>query len=131
MSSKLNDYGEGCPFAKEVIEKGKVLGPIKGNQKLVLSMIESWDDTYHVVVIEPHIWWKNFGEWCLENEPHFATKDLTAIANVEKGFILVQRLTELVKVGEILRKTTNYYDNYGLLEWNQYFNRIKLLDFVK
>jgi len=131
MSNELNDYGKGCPFARQAIEKGKVLGPIKGNQKVVLSIIENWNNTYDVVVIEPHIWWENYGEWCIENEPHFATRDLTAIANVEKGFILVQKLTELVKVGEILRKTTDYYDNYGVLEWNQYFERLKLLDFVK
>ena len=131
MSDKLFDYAEGCPFAKEAIEKGKVLGPIKGNQKVVLSMIESWNDTYDVIVVEPHIWWNGFGEWCLEHEPHFATRDLTAIANVEKGFILIQRLTDLVKVGEMLRKTTNYYDNYGVLEWQQYYDRLKLLGFVK
>ena len=131
MSRKLNEYGEGCPFAKKAIDKGKVLGPIKGNQKVVLSMIDNWNDDYEVIVIEPHFWWENFGKWCVEQEEKFAVFDLTAIANVEKGFILIQRLSDLIKTGEYLRKETNYYDNYSILDWAQYHDRIKLSTFCE
>jgi len=131
MLSELNNFGLGCPYAKESIRKGKVLGPIKGNQKVILSFINNWNDEYDVIVIQPHLWWDNFGEWCVINEPKFAKLDLTAIANVEKGFILIQKLSELVETGEILRKTTNYYDNYTLADWYQYHERIKLLELIK
>tara|TARA_R110000823_G_scaffold274141_3_gene393104 strand:+ start:1038 stop:1439 length:402 start_codon:yes stop_codon:yes gene_type:complete len=130
--NKLIEYAGVCPFAKESIQKGRVLGPIKGNEKVVLSLINNWDDSYEVIVVEPHkYYWKDFGKWCIENEEKFAYLDLTAIANPKQNFILIQRLSDLAIVGEKLRKETNYYDNYTGKDWAIYLRRIRLLKLIK
>jgi len=105
-----------CPFGIEALKNGSIGGPIKGNSKTVIKEVNNWNDEYEVIIIKPVFYWTNYYDWCLEHETPFSNKDLIAIPNEKRKYILLQRLSKLNKISKELQKT-DYYNNYSIEQW--------------
>lgn len=125
----FNDIAGECPFAHDSMEKGRILGPIKGNEKVVISMIEKWDDSYDVIIVQPHLWWFDYPQWIEQNEIKNAQKDIILIADANKGFILIQKLSELVETADKLM-SQNYYKDHSKAKIDEYYHRIALTQYI-
>ena len=125
LISRLESWAGECPFGTIALDREEVKGPIKGNSKTVLHEIDLWDNKHEVVVIIPAFYWTNYYQWCLDNEVHFASVDLIAIPNQEKGYILLQKLSKLNEVSKKLQET-DYYDNYTEKQWEHIRRREEL-----
>ena len=126
----MNDYKlyklvEECPFGKQAYEKNSIK-VVKGNSKTVIHEVNRWNDKYEVVMIIPDFYWRNYYNWCIENEPHLATNDLIAIANEKKKYVLLQRLSLLNEASKHLQEKTDYYKNYTKEQWKHIERREKL-----
>ena len=115
-----------CPFAQEAIERGKV-AIVRGNKTDIIRHVISWDDSLEVLVIIPS--WKNYYHWCIANEERFARDNLIAIPNQKEGYILLQRLTDLVEASDNLMKT-GYYDNFTSEQFSHVLRRKELIKSV-
>ena len=100
-----------CPFATETLAEGRVR-IVKGNAITILKEVDDWNDQYEVIVIIPKSWsGGNYYDWCLSMETELAKRDLIAIPNSKQGYILLQRLSDLVDASNSLLKS-GFYDDY-------------------
>jgi len=125
LKNEIEWMSEGCPFSTSALNKGLIGGPFKATGKTVISKAMTWNDEYEVIILKPIFLWKNFYSWCIKKEKFFSEFDLIAIPNEQKQFILLQRLSTLVKAGEELMKT-GYYEKYTEQQMKDYKRRIEL-----
>jgi len=123
--NKLKELVSECPFGIEALNNNLIKGPIKGNSKTVIHEVKNWSDEFEVVIITPTFYWKNYYNWCIENEAHLATNDLIAIPNEKRKYILLQRLSILNATSKELQKS-DYYKNYTKEQWQHIERREKL-----
>lgn len=125
LKNEIEWFAEGCPFASDILNNGLVSNPKKANAKTIISEAMRWNDEYEVMIFKPIFLWKNFYSWCIKKEEFFSEFDLIAIPNEQKQFILLQRLSTLVKAGEELMKT-GYYEKYTEEQMKDYKRRSEL-----
>lgn len=126
----FNDIAGSCPFAHDAKLENKISIPSIANKKDVISYINNWDDTFEVIIVKPSIFWRNYWKWIKDNQKSHAKLDLILIPNTEKKFILIQRLSLLVKTGKKLMNK-GYYDNHDKDKIIEYNNRIELMKLIR
>ena len=125
LKNEIEWMSEGCPYSAAALKGGLIGGPIKATAKTVIASAITWTDKYEVIIFRPIFLWRNFYSWCINKEEFFAEFDLIAIPNEQKQFILLQRLSTLVKAGEELMKN-GYYEKYTEEQMKDYERRRKL-----
>ena len=123
--AEIEWMAEGCPFAANSLKDGLIGGPKKATAKTILAAAITWNDEYEVIIFKPLFIWKSFYRWCIEKEKFLSELDLIAIPNEPKQFILLQRLSTLVKAGEELM-SKGYYEKYTEKQMEDYERRRKL-----
>ena len=113
MSDALDDIvrNSNCPFATETLADGgaKI---VEGDYRTLKAEVDNWNDEYEVVVILPKNW-TTYYKWCLSMEEVYAIVDLIAIPNSKEGYVLLQRLSDLVDASNSLMKS-GFYDDYTM-----------------
>jgi len=121
MNVKQVISSSGCPFAEnaKTTEAG-------GNSKSLERIIMNWDDAFDVVIFKPSFYWTTYYNYCIHNELTFSSFNLIAIPNEKVGYILIQKLDELIEASEKL-EAEGYYKNYTEKQWEHIKRRRGLI----
>ncbi len=114
-----------CPFATETLADGRVK-IVEGNYHTLMTEADNWNDQYEVIVILPKEW-TTYYKWCLSMEEVFAKDDLIAIPNAKEGYVLLQRLSDLVTASNSLLKG-GFYDDYSMEQIAHVIRRRRLAE---
>lgn len=114
-----------CPFATETLADGRVK-IVEGNYHTLMTEADNWNDQYEVIVILPKEW-TTYYKWCLSMEEVFAKDDLIAIPNAKEGYVLLQRLSDLVAASNSLLKG-GFYDDYSMEQIAHVIRRRRLAE---
>ena len=114
-----------CPFATETLADGRVK-IVEGNYHTLMTEADNWNDQYEVIVILPKEW-TTYYNWCLSMEEVFAKDDLIAIPNAKEGYVLLQRLSDLVTASNSLLKG-GFYDDYSMEQIAHVIRRRRLAE---
>lgn len=114
-----------CPFATETLADGRVK-IVEGNYHTLMTEADNWNDQYEVIVILPEEW-TTYYKWCLSMEEVFAKDDLIAIPNAKEGYVLLQRLSDLVTASNSLLKG-GFYDDYSMEQIAHVIRRRRLAE---
>ena len=114
-----------CPFATETLADGRVK-IVEGNYHTLMTEADNWNDQYEVIVILPKAW-TTYYKWCLSMEEVFAKDDLIAIPNAKEGYVLLQRLSDLVTASNSLFKG-GFYDDYSMEQIAHVIRRRRLAE---
>ena len=125
MSDALDDIvrNSNCPFATETLADGRAK-IVEGDYRTLKAEVDNWNDDYEVVVILPKNW-TTYYKWCLSMEEVYAIVDLIAIPNAKEGYILLQRLSDLVEASNSLMKS-GFYDDYTMEQISHVIRRRRL-----
>ncbi len=127
MSDALDDIvrNSNCPFATETLADGRAK-IIEGNYNTLMTEVDNWNDEYEVIVILPKNW-TTYYKWCLSMEEVFAKDDLIAIPNAKEGYVLLQRLSDLVDASNSLMRS-GFYDDYTMEQIAHVIRRRRLAE---
>lgn len=114
-----------CPFATETLAGGRAK-IVEGNYFTLMDEVEAWDDAYEVIVILPKNW-TTYYKWCISMEEVLARKDLIAIPNAKEGYVLLQRLSDLVDASNSLLRS-GFYDDYTKEQISHVIRRRRLAE---
>jgi len=114
-----------CPFAIETLADGRVK-IVEGNYHTLMTEADNWNDQYEVIVILPKEW-TTYYKWCLSMEEVFAKDDLIAIPNAKEGYVLLQRLSDLVAASNSLLNG-GFYDDYSMEQIAHVIRRRRLAE---
>lgn len=114
-----------CPFATETLADGRVK-IVEGNYHTLMTEADNWNDQYEVIVILPKEW-TTYYKWCLSMEEVFAKDDLIAIPNAKEGYVLLQRLSDLVAASNSLLNG-GFYDDYSMEQIAHVIRRRRLAE---
>ena len=127
MSEALDEIvrDSNCPFATETLADGRAK-IVEGNYHTLMAEVDNWNDQYEVIVILPKNW-TTYYKWCLSMEEVFAKDDLIAIPNAKQGYVLLQRLSDLVEASNSLLRS-GFYDDYTMEQISHVIRRRRLAD---
>jgi hypothetical protein len=114
-----------CPFAEETMADGRVK-IVEGDRQTLMQEVAMWDDRYEVIVLIP-VRFRKYYDWCIALEPELAQVDLIAIANQKQGYILLQRLSDLVNASNTL-VSSGFYDAYTSEQISHVLRRRRLAE---